>query len=41
VNMVVARAGVARGTFYVHFKDRAAFRLPASVAVSWPRRRCR
>ena len=25
VNMVVARAGVAKGTFYVHFKDRAAF----------------
>ena len=23
VNMVVARAGVAKGTFYVHFKDRA------------------
>jgi AcrR family transcriptional regulator len=37
VNMVVARAGVAKGTFYVHFKDRAAFvdamheRLHASV----------
>ncbi|HUN31962.1 MAG TPA: TetR/AcrR family transcriptional regulator [Trebonia sp.] len=25
VNMVVARAGVAKGTFYVHFKDRGAF----------------
>jgi TetR/AcrR family transcriptional regulator, transcriptional repressor for nem operon len=25
VNMVVARAGVAKGTFYVHFKDRAEF----------------
>jgi len=25
VNMVVARAEVAKGTFYVHFKDRAAF----------------
>jgi TetR/AcrR family transcriptional regulator, transcriptional repressor for nem operon len=25
VNMVVARAGVAKGTFYVHFQDRAAF----------------
>jgi TetR/AcrR family transcriptional regulator, transcriptional repressor for nem operon len=25
VNMVVARAGVAKGTFYVHFKERAAF----------------
>src|SRR5437588_12470664 len=25
VNMVVARAGVAKGTFYVHFNDRAAF----------------
>jgi AcrR family transcriptional regulator len=25
VNMVVDRAGVAKGTFYVHFKDRAAF----------------
>lgn len=25
VNMVVARAGVAKGTFYVHFKDRTAF----------------
>jgi TetR/AcrR family transcriptional repressor of nem operon len=25
VNMVVAQAGVAKGTFYVHFKDRAAF----------------
>ncbi len=25
VNMVVARAGVAKGTFYVHFTDRAAF----------------
>ncbi len=25
VNMVVERAGVAKGTFYVHFKDRAAF----------------
>jgi TetR/AcrR family transcriptional repressor of nem operon len=25
VNMVVARAAVAKGTFYVHFKDRAAF----------------
>jgi len=25
VEMVVSRAGVARGTFYVHFKDRAAF----------------
>jgi TetR/AcrR family transcriptional repressor of nem operon len=25
VNMVVATAGVAKGTFYVHFKDRAAF----------------
>jgi TetR/AcrR family transcriptional regulator, transcriptional repressor for nem operon len=25
LNMVVARAGVAKGTFYVHFKDRAAF----------------
>lgn len=25
VNMVVARAGVAKGTFYVHFKDRPAF----------------
>lgn len=25
VNMVVARAGVAKGTFYVHFKDRVAF----------------
>jgi TetR/AcrR family transcriptional regulator, transcriptional repressor for nem operon len=25
VNMVVARAGVAKGTFYVHFKDRATF----------------
>jgi TetR/AcrR family transcriptional repressor of nem operon len=25
VNMVVARAGLAKGTFYVHFKDRAAF----------------
>ncbi len=25
VNMVVARAGVAKGTFYVHFKDRASF----------------
>src|ERR1700722_3911683 len=25
VNMGVARAGVAKGTFYVHFKDRAAF----------------
>lgn len=25
VNMVVAGAGVAKGTFYVHFKDRAAF----------------
>jgi AcrR family transcriptional regulator len=25
VNMVVARAGVAKGTFYVHFKDRMAF----------------
>jgi TetR/AcrR family transcriptional regulator, transcriptional repressor for nem operon len=25
VNMVVARAGVAKGTFHVHFKDRAAF----------------
>jgi AcrR family transcriptional regulator len=25
VNMVVARAGVAKGTFYVHFKDRSAF----------------
>jgi len=25
VNMVVARAGVAKGTFYVHFKDRAGF----------------
>jgi TetR/AcrR family transcriptional regulator, transcriptional repressor for nem operon len=25
VNMVVARTGVAKGTFYVHFKDRAAF----------------
>jgi TetR/AcrR family transcriptional regulator, transcriptional repressor for nem operon len=25
VNMVVARAGVAKGTFYVHFKNRAAF----------------
>jgi AcrR family transcriptional regulator len=23
--MVVARAGAAKGTFYVHFKDRAAF----------------
>ena len=25
VNMVVERAGLAKGTFYVHFKDRAAF----------------
>ena len=25
VNMVVAQAGVAKGTFYVHFKDRAEF----------------
>jgi TetR/AcrR family transcriptional regulator, transcriptional repressor for nem operon len=25
VNMVVGRAGVAKGTFYVHFKDRAEF----------------
>src|SRR6516164_73347 len=25
VNRVVARAGVAKGTFYVHFPDRAAF----------------
>src|ERR1700735_5379271 len=25
VNMVVVRVGVAKGTFYVHFKDRAAF----------------
>src|ERR1700690_392919 len=25
VNMVVARAGVAKGTFYVHFSGRAAF----------------
>ena len=25
VNMVVTRAGVAKGTFYVHFKDRAEF----------------
>ena len=25
VNMVVARAGVAKGTFYVHFSDRSAF----------------
>jgi TetR/AcrR family transcriptional regulator, transcriptional repressor for nem operon len=25
VNMVVARAGVAKGTFYVHFPDRATF----------------
>ena len=25
VNMVVARAGVAKGTFYVHFADRGAF----------------
>jgi TetR/AcrR family transcriptional regulator, transcriptional repressor for nem operon len=25
VNMVVARAGLAKGTFYVHFKDRATF----------------
>jgi len=25
LNMVVARAGVAKGTFYVHFKNRAAF----------------
>ena len=25
VNRVVARAGVAKGTFYVHFEDRAAF----------------
>src|SRR5271170_7313165 len=25
VNMVVARAGVAKGTFYVHFNERAAF----------------
>ncbi|WUJ69500.1 TetR/AcrR family transcriptional regulator [Kribbella soli] len=25
VNMVVASAGVAKGTFYVHFKDRSAF----------------
>jgi AcrR family transcriptional regulator len=25
VNMVVTRAGVAKGTFYVHFQDRAAF----------------
>jgi AcrR family transcriptional regulator len=25
VNRVVARAGVAKGTFYVHFVDRAAF----------------
>jgi TetR/AcrR family transcriptional regulator, transcriptional repressor for nem operon len=25
VNRVVARAGVAKGTFYVHFADRAAF----------------
>jgi TetR/AcrR family transcriptional repressor of nem operon len=25
VNMVVAQAGVAKGTFYVHFKDRATF----------------
>jgi TetR/AcrR family transcriptional repressor of nem operon len=25
VNLVVARAAVAKGTFYVHFKDRAAF----------------
>jgi AcrR family transcriptional regulator len=25
VNMVVAQAGVAKGTFYVHFKDRASF----------------
>jgi TetR/AcrR family transcriptional repressor of nem operon len=25
VNKVVARAGVAKGTFYVHFQDRAAF----------------
>ncbi|AEV84727.1 putative HTH-type transcriptional regulator [Actinoplanes sp. SE50] len=25
VNMVVAEAGVAKGTFYVHFKDRSAF----------------
>src|ERR1700676_3254454 len=25
VSMVVARAGVAKGTFYVHFKDRAEF----------------
>jgi TetR/AcrR family transcriptional repressor of nem operon len=25
VNLVVARAGVAKGTFYVHFKDRGAF----------------
>jgi AcrR family transcriptional regulator len=25
VNMVVDRAGVAKGTFYVHFKDRASF----------------
>src|ERR1700722_17450802 len=25
VNMVVARAGVAKGTLYLHFKDRAAF----------------
>jgi AcrR family transcriptional regulator len=26
VNMVVARAGVAKGTFYVHFSGRAATR---------------
>ncbi len=25
VNMVVARAGVAKGTFYVHFKGRSSF----------------
>ena len=25
VDLIVARAGVAKGTFYVHFKDRAAF----------------
>jgi TetR/AcrR family transcriptional repressor of nem operon len=25
VNMVVAQAGVAKGTFYVHFENRAAF----------------
>src|SRR5258705_12281697 len=48
VNMVVAQAGVAKGTFYVHFKDRAAFvdamharfhaRVQVAVdqAVAWP-----